>query len=145
VNFLCIASNVVSRYMNPKANPKHPKAAKFVKLFRNLKSFPELENRISKRKDNDEKGAAFEVFAEAYLATQKNDVDPEQLWPQGVEPSASKESFGCLVSTSSPYPRWVQANAQFGAIRVTKHTLRALRRRGPGKSRQASLRLLHPA
>jgi predicted helicase len=79
--------------MNPRTNPKHPKAGKFVELFRNLKYFQELEDRISKIQDNNERGSAFEVFAEAYLATQRKDVNPEHLWPQGAEPSKVRKEL----------------------------------------------------
>ena len=41
------------------------------KLFSNLGSFAELESRISKISDGNLKGDAFEVFAEACLATQR--------------------------------------------------------------------------
>lgn len=57
----------------PKTKPKHPKTLTYLKqgIFSDLKSFKELEKRIAKLKTDKEKGDAFEVFAEAYLATQK--------------------------------------------------------------------------
>jgi predicted helicase len=56
-----------------KAKPKHPATAKYVRsgIFKDLKSFRDLEKRISKLPTTKEEGDAFEVFAEAYLATQK--------------------------------------------------------------------------
>jgi hypothetical protein len=53
--------------------PLHSKAKEFSKsgLFAGLKSFADLEKRIAAIPDNKGKGDAFEVFAEAYLATQR--------------------------------------------------------------------------
>lgn len=55
----------------PKA--QHPEAASFVRqnLFAGVTSFTELEARIAGLPDEHSRGAAFEVFAEAYLATQR--------------------------------------------------------------------------
>jgi len=52
--------------------PKHPAPAKFVRsgFFKNLESFRDLEKRISTLPTTKEEGDAFEVFAEAYFATQ---------------------------------------------------------------------------
>jgi hypothetical protein len=61
--------------------PKHPKTAKFVgRGIFTLKSFKELEVRISALGDNVEMGDALEVFAEAYFVTQRG-VDPKDIWP----------------------------------------------------------------
>jgi hypothetical protein len=51
---------------------RHLKTQLFIhkKLFRNLTGFKELESRISALPTKQERGDAFEVFAEAYLATQ---------------------------------------------------------------------------
>ena len=75
--------------------PKHPKTAKFVGsgLFANLKSFKELEGRISALGDNVQMGDAFEVFAEAFLVTQEG-IDPDNLWPQGTEPLSLRNELG---------------------------------------------------
>jgi superfamily II DNA or RNA helicase len=62
--------------------PLHPKAKEFAKsgLFAGVKSFEELEKRIAAISENKGKGDAFEVFAEAYLATQrKHEVGT--AWP----------------------------------------------------------------
>jgi hypothetical protein len=67
-------------------NSRDLKAAKFLDLFRDLKSLEDLQKCICSLQDNSDEGRAFEVFAEAYLATQRKDLDPEQLWPQGTEP-----------------------------------------------------------
>jgi hypothetical protein len=61
----------------------HPKAKEFEKngLFAGLSSFEELEKRIASIPENKGKGDAFEVFAEAYLATQRKH-DAHQFWPK---------------------------------------------------------------
>jgi hypothetical protein len=53
--------------------PLHPKAKEFTKsgLFAGVKLFADLEKRIAAIPENKWKGDAFEVFAEAYLATQR--------------------------------------------------------------------------
>jgi superfamily II DNA or RNA helicase len=52
--------------------PRHLKTQAFIhkKLFENIPGFNELESRISALPTKQERGEAFEVFAEAYLATQ---------------------------------------------------------------------------
>jgi len=52
--------------------PRHIKTQSFIhkKLFENITGFNELESRISALPTKQERGDAFEVFAEAYLATQ---------------------------------------------------------------------------
>ncbi len=69
----------------PKA--KHPKAASFVrqKLFAGVTTFSELETRIAALPDALPKGDAFEVFAEAYLATQRKH-DAAEIWPGKTVP-----------------------------------------------------------
>ena len=49
-------------------------------LFKALTSFSELEQRISSLPSNKERGDAFEVFAEAYLTTQKI-AQAKEVWP----------------------------------------------------------------
>jgi superfamily II DNA or RNA helicase len=67
--------------------PRHPKAREFAKsgLFSGVKSFAEFEMRIAAISDNKQKGDAFEVFAEAYLATQRKH-DASQVWPLSATP-----------------------------------------------------------
>ena len=67
--------------------PLHQKAREFAKsgLFAGLSSFEELEKRISAITENKGKGDAFEVFAEAYLATQRKH-DAHQVWPLNATP-----------------------------------------------------------
>jgi len=67
--------------------PLHPKAREFAKsgLFAGLSSFEELEKRIAAISENKGKGDAFEVFAEAYLATQrKHEIG--KVWPLDAAP-----------------------------------------------------------
>jgi superfamily II DNA or RNA helicase len=68
--------------------PLHLKARVFQqsKLFADLRTFDELERRISALADDGSKGAAFEVFAEAYLATQRK-YDAAQVWPANAIPT----------------------------------------------------------
>ncbi|CAK8711346.1 MAG: Restriction endonuclease [Candidatus Electronema aureum] len=67
----------------------HPKAAAFVSqnFFVGLTSFAELENRIAALPDNQSRGDAFEVFAEAYLSTQRRH-EAAHVWPLNAVPSA---------------------------------------------------------
>jgi superfamily II DNA or RNA helicase len=67
--------------------PLHPKAREFAKsgLFAGLSSFEELEKRIAAITENKGKGDAFEVFAEAYLATQRRH-EIGQVWPLDAAP-----------------------------------------------------------
>jgi predicted helicase len=67
--------------------PFHPKASEFAKsgLFAGLSSFEELEKRIAAIAENKGKGDAFEVFAEAYLATQRRH-EIGKVWPLDAAP-----------------------------------------------------------
>jgi hypothetical protein len=49
-------------------------------LFDGLNSFDAIEARISALPGNKERGDAFEMFAEAYLATQKI-AQAKEVWP----------------------------------------------------------------
>jgi len=62
--------------------PLHPKAKEFAKsgLFAGVKSFDQLEKRIAAIPENKGKGDAFEVFAEAYLSTQRKH-EVRTSWP----------------------------------------------------------------
>ena len=63
---------------------KHRKASQFSKsgLFRGLHSFSELEDRVSTL-PREHRGDAFEVFAEAYISTQKR-LQADEVWPEGT-------------------------------------------------------------
>ena len=67
--------------------PLHPKAKEIAKsgLFAGVKSFAELEKRIAAIPENKGKGDAFEVFAEAYLATQRRH-EVGTAWPLDAVP-----------------------------------------------------------
>ena len=67
--------------------PLHPKAKEFAKsgLFAGVKSFADLEKRIAAIPENKRKGDAFEVFAEAYLATQRRH-EVGTAWPLDAAP-----------------------------------------------------------
>ena len=62
---------------------KHSQFVKFTAagIFNGLKIFRELEARISALPLEKERGDAFEVFAEAYLATQPI-CQAKEVWPQ---------------------------------------------------------------
>ncbi len=68
--------------------PKYPKSLLFLKkeIFHNLSSFSELESRIADLPTPNERGDAFEVFAEAYLNTQRI-VQAKEVWPGKSIPS----------------------------------------------------------
>ena len=67
--------------------PLHSKAKDFARsgLFAGVTSFEELEKRIAAIPENKGKGDAFEVFAEAYLTTQRKH-DAKQVWPLSATP-----------------------------------------------------------
>ena len=69
----------------PKA--RHPKAERFVRegLFKHLNDFSEFERRIAALPDEQSRGDAFEVFAEACLATLRQH-DAAEVWPLAAVP-----------------------------------------------------------
>lgn len=77
-----------------KSKSLHPKATAFVKhgLFANLTSFADLEERIAALPDKQSRGDAFEVFAEAYLVTQRRDT--KQVWPLNAVPTSVLQKLG---------------------------------------------------
>jgi uncharacterized small protein (DUF1192 family) len=74
---------------------RHQKATYYVQrqLFSGLTSFAELESRIAALPDEKSRGDAFEVFAEAYLATQRKH-DAAQVWPHGSVPLDTLKNLG---------------------------------------------------
>ena len=74
--------------------PRHPDARRFAEagLFNDLATFRELERRISALPSERERGKAFEVFAEAYLATQAV-IQAEETWPFAVTPPSIREEL----------------------------------------------------
>lgn len=75
-------------------NALHPKAASFVSqnLFSGVDKFTEIEARISALPDEKSRGDAFEVFAEAYLATQRK-YDSANVWPLSAVPAETLQSL----------------------------------------------------
>src|SRR5882762_5431958 len=76
----------------PMTGPKHDQSRVFVGqgLFRNLTDFRELERRIASLPTEKARGEAFEVFAEAYFATQALH-QARDVWPfQAIPPSLRK-------------------------------------------------------
>ena len=71
---------------------RHHKTAHFLKakLFHKLDSFADLEERITALPTGKERGDAFEVFAEAYLATQRTS-QAKEVWPYDSIPLSIKE------------------------------------------------------
>ena len=69
------------------ARPKHPRTRYFIAdhLFDGLESFADLETRIAALPAPKDRGDAFEVFAEAYLVTQKL-AGAEEVWPADQVP-----------------------------------------------------------
>ena len=76
-------------------SPTHPKAPSYLQrgIFDGLKNFRELEARISALPTAQERGDAFEVFAEAYLATQR-EHDAEKVWPLSAVPLELLQRLG---------------------------------------------------
>ena len=70
--------------------PRHLRAKTYSHLFDGLTSFRELEDRIAGLPTKNERGDAFEVFAEAYFATQHL-VQAKTVWPFYTIPIPIKE------------------------------------------------------
>jgi superfamily II DNA or RNA helicase len=58
-----------------------------------LKTFAELETRVAALPDEQSRGNAFEVFAEAYLATQRKH-DASNVWPLAAVPTKILQTLG---------------------------------------------------
>lgn len=73
---------------------KHPKATKFINsgLFEGIRDFSQLEVRIASIEGDKDKGDAFEVFAEAYLATQRKH-EAAEIWPSSEVPTDTIEEL----------------------------------------------------
>lgn len=80
---------------------RHPSAGKFIELglFDGVRSFEEFERRVENLSGDSEgatnkiRGDAFEVFASAYLATQRQH-DAETVWPLSEAPPELLEQTG---------------------------------------------------
>ncbi len=77
------------------ASPKHPKAGWFRRqgLLHHVHTFAELEDRIGTLPTERERGDAFEVFAEAYLAAQPIHQVSE-IWPFLTAPPSLRQRLG---------------------------------------------------
>lgn len=80
---------------SPQQHPKHARTHFFLKsgLFHNLSNFSELEARIAALHSDQERGSAFEVFAEAYFATQRI-TQAKQVWPEQAIPTQILRQLG---------------------------------------------------
>jgi predicted helicase len=108
--------------------PRHPRAAHFVarRLFETLDNFGDLEARIAALPTQQDRGDAFEVFAEAYLATQKL-VGAEEVWPADQVPIAVLQAC-CLpvqdLGADGVYKTWAgQYNAYQSKFRTGRPAL----------------------
>ena len=74
--------------------PRHPRASHFARtgLFEGLTRFSDLERRIVSLPTDKGRGDAFEVFAEAYLAIQKQSR-AEEVWPFAALPEKLKQTL----------------------------------------------------
>jgi superfamily II DNA or RNA helicase len=77
------------------ASPKHPKAGWFRRqgLLDQVANFTALEDRIGRLPTERERGDAFEVFAEAYLAAQPIHQVSE-IWPLPAAPPSLRQRVG---------------------------------------------------
>jgi predicted helicase len=78
--------------------PRHAKAHQFVRsgLFREVSTFTALEARITALSTEQDRGDAFEVFAEAYFATQPI-AQTKQVWPLSEVPTAIRSALGLVT------------------------------------------------
>jgi len=79
-------------------SPTHPKARTYFQrgLFDGLTSFRELEGRISGLATKGDRGAAFEVFAEAYLATVAVEK-AKHVWPGASVPHSLRKQLALTI------------------------------------------------
>jgi hypothetical protein len=78
--------------------PSHPKTRSYFQrgLFDGLTSFRELESRISGLATKGERGNAFEVFAEAYLATVAVEK-AKHVWPGASVPHSLRKRLALTI------------------------------------------------
>ena len=76
-----------------------PRGQKFIssRLYEGLTSFAELERRIEALELPKDRGDAFEVFVEAYLATQPI-AQAETVWAANSEPVAIRQKLNLTAS-----------------------------------------------
>jgi hypothetical protein len=87
---------------------KHANAGLLVRrgLYDNLRSFAELEQRISALGDENSKavGDAFEVFVEGYLATHQKLQVAEAVWLVGQVPQGIRQQINLPNDAKSRHP-----------------------------------------
>ena len=86
-------------------SPTHSKAHAYLRrgIFDGLKNFRELEARISALATAQERGAAFEVFTEAYLATLSVE-NAKTIWPGSpITPTMRKGTTDLIVGTETEH------------------------------------------
>lgn len=102
---------------------RHPKAASFVRqnLFAGVANFSELETRIAALPDEQSRGCAFEVFAEAYLATHRKH-DAAKVWPLTAVPTHILQTLGLAVQDYGVDGVFQTLLGQFNAYQVKFRT-----------------------
>ncbi|MDC0175566.1 Helicase associated domain protein [Planctomycetaceae bacterium] len=97
----------------------HPRAYEFSRsgLFRDIESFSELEERISELPTEIDRGAAFEVFAEAYLATQRR-FQIKQIWSDRNIPRAAQKALKIPANDMGIDGVFQSRKAGYGAFQV---------------------------
>jgi predicted helicase len=73
---------------------KHSSANRLIAagLFNSLVSFADLEDRVSALPNNKDRGDTFEIFAEAYFATQKI-TQAQEVWPFEAVPLSQRQAL----------------------------------------------------
>jgi predicted helicase len=108
--------------------PRHRRTGYYVArgLFEGLKGFADLESRIAALPTQQDRGDAFEVFAEAYLATQKL-VGAEEVWPADQVPIAVLQAHALPtkdMGTDGVFKTWDgQYNAYQSKFRTGRPSL----------------------
>lgn len=77
--------------------PTHPRASWAASLIEGVQTFPELEARIAALPVAKDRGDAFEVFVEAYLATQTI-AQAETIWASDTAPVDIRKNLNLPVS-----------------------------------------------
>jgi len=106
--------------------PKHSKTDYFFKkeFFKDLHSFTDLEQRIAALPTTKDRGDAFEVFAEAYLATQ-NITQTEEIWPFESIPNQVLNQFGLNTGNDMGVDGIIKTNlGSYNAYQVKYRTNR---------------------
>lgn len=104
---------------------QHPKAASYVrqKFFADLTTFEELEERVAALPDEQSRGDAFEVFTEAYLATQRKH-DATIVWPLNAVPTQTLQTLGLAAKDYGVDGVFKTILGQFNAYQVKFRTNR---------------------